>query len=197
MLANEVDFAPGRLDDDVHRRLENGHDKAAHVRAARARGRPHRVHRRRHQRFRCGAREPIVGSQKKTARSKHICRARGVACTSFASFREIERGAASDSGWQRGSAPRFSRQEGHRFDQLRILIGVAGADLRVFWNHRLMSRLDADRVDIVAVRREVARGRDLHGRTVAQREDRLHDTLAVRLGAERASRRRYLESRRR
>jgi 2-hydroxy-3-keto-5-methylthiopentenyl-1-phosphate phosphatase len=90
VLANDVDFAPGGWTMSFVDPSDNGHDKAAHVHAARARG----------------SRTVYVGDgisdfagalvaderfAKKGLALEAYCRARGVACISFASFREIEK----------------------------------------------------------------------------------------------------------
>jgi len=89
VLANDVDFAPGGWTMSFVDASANGHDKAAHVRAARARG----------------ARTVYVGdgvsdfdaalaANERFAKAgralEAYCRARGVACESFGSFSEIE-----------------------------------------------------------------------------------------------------------
>ena len=89
VLANEVDYAPGGwtiafIDDS-----KNAHDKAAHVRAAKARG---------SQTVYIGdgisdfeaALAADVRFAKENRALEAYCRERAVACTSFASFSEIE-----------------------------------------------------------------------------------------------------------
>jgi 2,3-diketo-5-methylthio-1-phosphopentane phosphatase len=90
VIANDVDFAPEGWTMSFVDPSDNGHDKAAHVRAAQARG----------------SRTVYIGDgisdfaaaleaderfAKKGRALEAYCRARGVACESFASFREIER----------------------------------------------------------------------------------------------------------
>jgi 2-hydroxy-3-keto-5-methylthiopentenyl-1-phosphate phosphatase len=89
VIANDVDFAPAGWTMSFVDRSDNGHDKAANVRAARARG----------------ARTVYIGDgisdfaaaleaderfAKKGRALEAYCRARGVACESFDSFRQIE-----------------------------------------------------------------------------------------------------------
>lgn len=89
VIANDVDFAPEGWTMSFVDPSDNGHDKAAHVRAARARG----------------SRTVYIGDgisdfaaaleadrrfAKKGRALEAYCRASGVACASFASFREIE-----------------------------------------------------------------------------------------------------------
>ena len=88
VFANDADFAPGGWTMTFVDPSDNGHDKAAHVRAARA----------------SGATTVYVGDgisdfaaaeiadrrfAKKNRALEAYCRARGLACTSFASFREV------------------------------------------------------------------------------------------------------------
>jgi len=90
VLANDVDFAPGGWTMSFVDPSDNGHDKAAHVRAAKARG----------------DRTVYIGDgisdfeaalaagerfAKKGRALEAYCRARGVACESFESFSQIER----------------------------------------------------------------------------------------------------------
>ena len=90
VFANDVDFDPGGWTKTFLDGSDNGHDKAARVRAARARG----------------ARTVYAGDgvsdfeaaleadrryAKKGRDLERYCRERGIACTSFASFDEIER----------------------------------------------------------------------------------------------------------
>jgi 2-hydroxy-3-keto-5-methylthiopentenyl-1-phosphate phosphatase len=90
VIANDVDFAPGGWTMTFVDPSDNGHDKAAHVRAARERG----------------ARTVYVGDgisdfaaalvaderfAKRGRALEAYCRERGIACTSFESFSEIER----------------------------------------------------------------------------------------------------------
>ena len=90
VIANDVDFAATGWTMSFVDASDNGHDKAAHVRAARERG----------------ARTVYVGDgisdfaaaleagerfAKEGRALEGYCRARGVACESFGSFRQIER----------------------------------------------------------------------------------------------------------
>ena len=90
VVANDVDFAPAGWTMSFVDLSDNGHDKAAHVRAARERG----------------ERTVYVGDgisdfaaaleaderfAKKGRALEEYCRARGVACESFESFDQIER----------------------------------------------------------------------------------------------------------
>jgi 2,3-diketo-5-methylthio-1-phosphopentane phosphatase len=90
VIANDVDFAPGGWTMSFVDASDNGHDKAAHVRAARA----------------DGARTVYVGDgisdfaaaleadvrfAKKGRALEAYCRARDVACEPFDSFSQIER----------------------------------------------------------------------------------------------------------
>ncbi len=90
VIANDVDFAPSGWTMTFVDRSDNGHDKAAHVRAAR----------------KDGARTVYIGDgisdfaaaleaderfAKKGRALEAYCRESGVACTTFASFTEIER----------------------------------------------------------------------------------------------------------
>jgi 2,3-diketo-5-methylthio-1-phosphopentane phosphatase len=90
VIANDVDFHPQGWTMSFVDPSDNGHDKAAHVRAARA----------------SGARTVYVGDgisdfeaalaadvrfAKKGRALEAYCRARGVACESFESFSQIER----------------------------------------------------------------------------------------------------------
>jgi len=90
VIANDVDFAPGGWTMSFVDPSDNGHDKAAHVRAARARG---------EQTVYIGdgisdfaaALEADRRFAKKDRALEAYCRARGVACESFESFSQIER----------------------------------------------------------------------------------------------------------
>jgi len=90
VLANDVDFAPGGWTMSFVDESANGHDKAAHVRAAHA----------------AGEATVYIGDgisdfeaalvadrrfAKKNRALEAYCRERGVACTGFTSFAEIER----------------------------------------------------------------------------------------------------------
>jgi HAD superfamily phosphoserine phosphatase-like hydrolase len=97
VVANDVDFAPGGwamsfVDDSA-----NGHDKAAHVRAARAAG-AHTVY------VGDGISdfEAALAADRRFAKHgralEAYCRARGVAVTSFATFDQVERALFTCSG---------------------------------------------------------------------------------------------------
>jgi 2,3-diketo-5-methylthio-1-phosphopentane phosphatase len=89
VLANDVDFAPGGWTMSFVDPSENGHDKAVHVRAARARG-SHTVYAGDGISDFAAALEADERFAKKGRALEAYCRARGVACESFESFREIE-----------------------------------------------------------------------------------------------------------
>jgi 2-hydroxy-3-keto-5-methylthiopentenyl-1-phosphate phosphatase len=89
VLANDVDFAPGGWTMSFVDPSDNGHDKAAHVRAARARG-SRTVYIGDGISDFVGALEADERFAKKDRALEAYCRARGVACVSFESFREIE-----------------------------------------------------------------------------------------------------------
>ena len=90
VLANEVDFAETGWTMSFVDPSDNGHDKAAHVRAARAGG-AHTVY------VGDGISdfEAALAADERFAKKgralEAFCRARGVACESFDSFSQIER----------------------------------------------------------------------------------------------------------
>ena len=90
VLANDVDFAPTGWTMTFVDASDNGHDKAAHVLAARARG-SHTVY------IGDGVSDfaaAAVADERfaKAGRAlEAYCRERGIACTPFTSFSEIER----------------------------------------------------------------------------------------------------------
>ncbi len=89
VLANDVDFAPGGWTMSFVDASDNGHDKAAHVREARAAGIP-TVY------VGDGISDfaAALAADRRFAKAgralESYCRERGIPCTSFASFREIE-----------------------------------------------------------------------------------------------------------
>jgi 2,3-diketo-5-methylthio-1-phosphopentane phosphatase len=89
VLANDVDFSPGGWTMSFVDRSDNGHDKAAHVRAARARG-SRTVYAGDGISDFAAALEADERFAKKDRALEAFCRERGVACVSFQSFREIE-----------------------------------------------------------------------------------------------------------
>jgi 2,3-diketo-5-methylthio-1-phosphopentane phosphatase len=90
VIANDVDFAPGGWTMTFVDGSDSGHDKAAHVRAARERG-AHTVY------IGDGISDfaaAVVADgrfAKKGRALEAYCRERGIACVSFESFTEIER----------------------------------------------------------------------------------------------------------
>jgi 2-hydroxy-3-keto-5-methylthiopentenyl-1-phosphate phosphatase len=89
VLANDVDFAPGGWTMAFVDSSDGGHDKAAHVRAARARG-SRTVYIGDGISDFAGALEADERFAKKGRALEAYCRARGIACVPFESFREIE-----------------------------------------------------------------------------------------------------------
>jgi len=89
VLANDVDFAPGGWTMTFVDASDNGHDKAVHVLAARARG-SHTVY------IGDGISDfaAAVEADERYAKAgralETYCRERGIACTSFTSFAEIQ-----------------------------------------------------------------------------------------------------------
>jgi 2,3-diketo-5-methylthio-1-phosphopentane phosphatase len=89
VLANDVDFAETGWTMSFVDPSANGHDKAAHVRAARARG-SRTVYAGDGISDFAAALEADVRFAKAGRALEAYCRARGVACASFSSFREVE-----------------------------------------------------------------------------------------------------------
>ncbi|MGA2391820.1 MAG: MtnX-like HAD-IB family phosphatase [Candidatus Lustribacter sp.] len=90
VIANDVDFAAGGWTMSFVDASDNGHDKAAHVRAARASGRRTVYIGDGISDF-AAALEADVRFAKKGRALEAYCRARGVACEPFESFSTIER----------------------------------------------------------------------------------------------------------
>jgi 2-hydroxy-3-keto-5-methylthiopentenyl-1-phosphate phosphatase len=90
VIANDVDFAPSGWTMSFVDSSDNGHDKAAHVRAAKARG-DRTVYIGDGISDFAAALEADERFAKKGRALEAYCRARGVACESFASFDQIER----------------------------------------------------------------------------------------------------------
>ncbi len=89
-IANEVDFAPGGWTMSFVDGSDNGHDKAAHVRAVRERG-ERTVYIGDGISDFAAALEADERFAKKGRALEAYCRARGVACESFETFDQIER----------------------------------------------------------------------------------------------------------
>jgi 2-hydroxy-3-keto-5-methylthiopentenyl-1-phosphate phosphatase len=89
VIANDVDFAPGGWTMTFVDPSDNGHDKAVHVRAARERG-DRTVYIGDGISDFAAALEADERFAKKGRALEAYCRARGVACESFESFRQIE-----------------------------------------------------------------------------------------------------------
>jgi 2,3-diketo-5-methylthio-1-phosphopentane phosphatase len=89
VIANDVDFAPAGWTMSFVDASDNGHDKAAHVRAARNRG-DRTVYVGDGISDFAAALEADERFAKKGRALEAYCRARGVACESFESFRQIE-----------------------------------------------------------------------------------------------------------
>jgi 2-hydroxy-3-keto-5-methylthiopentenyl-1-phosphate phosphatase len=90
VIANDVDFAPGGWTMTFVDPSDNGHDKAAHVRAAKERG-DRTVYIGDGISDFAAALEADERFAKKGRALEAFCRARGVACESFESFDQIER----------------------------------------------------------------------------------------------------------
>jgi 2,3-diketo-5-methylthio-1-phosphopentane phosphatase len=90
VIANDVDFAPTGWTMSFVDHSDNGHDKAAHVRAAKARG-DRTVYVGDGISDFAAALEADERFAKKGRALEAYCRARGVACESFESFSQIER----------------------------------------------------------------------------------------------------------
>ncbi len=90
VIANDVDFAAGGWTMSFVDASENGHDKAAHVRAARASGRRTVYVGDGISDF-AASLEADIRFAKKGRALEAYCRARGVACEPFESFSTIER----------------------------------------------------------------------------------------------------------
>jgi 2-hydroxy-3-keto-5-methylthiopentenyl-1-phosphate phosphatase len=90
VIANDVDFAPGGWTMSFVDASDNGHDKAANVRAARARG-DRTVYVGDGISDFAAALEADERFVKKGRALEAYCRARGVACEPFESFSQIER----------------------------------------------------------------------------------------------------------
>ncbi len=90
VVANDVDFDPGGWTMSFVDASDNGHDKAAHVRAAGARG-AHTVYIGDGISDFAAALEADERFAKKDRALEAYCRERGVACVPFESFAEIER----------------------------------------------------------------------------------------------------------
>jgi 2-hydroxy-3-keto-5-methylthiopentenyl-1-phosphate phosphatase len=90
VIANDVDFAPDGWTMTFVDPSDNGHDKAAHVRAARLGG-AHTVYIGDGISDFAAALEADERFAKKGRALEAYCRARGVACEPFESFRQIER----------------------------------------------------------------------------------------------------------
>ena len=90
VIANDVDFAPAGWTMSFVDSSDNGHDKAAHVRAARARG-ARTVYIGDGISDFAAALEADVRFAKNGRALEAYCRARGVVCESFESFGQIER----------------------------------------------------------------------------------------------------------
>jgi 2,3-diketo-5-methylthio-1-phosphopentane phosphatase len=89
VIANDVDFAPTGWTMSFVDPSDNGHDKAAHVRAAKARG-DHTVYVGDGISDFAAALEADERFAKKGRALEAYCRARGVACESFESFDQIK-----------------------------------------------------------------------------------------------------------
>jgi phosphoserine phosphatase len=89
VLANDVDFAPAGWTMTFVDASDNGHDKAAHVIAARARG-SHTVYIGDGISDLLGAREADERFAKARRALEAYCAEHGIACTSFTSFTEIQ-----------------------------------------------------------------------------------------------------------
>ena len=90
VIANDVDFAAGGWTMSFVDASDNGHDKAAHVRAARASGRRTVYVGDGISDF-AASLEADIRFAKKGRALEAYCRARGVACEPFESFSTIER----------------------------------------------------------------------------------------------------------
>jgi 2-hydroxy-3-keto-5-methylthiopentenyl-1-phosphate phosphatase len=90
VIANDVDFAPGGWTMSFVDSSDNGHDKAAHVRAAKARG-DRTVYIGDGISDFAAALEADERFAKKGRALEAYCRTRGVVCESFTSFDQIER----------------------------------------------------------------------------------------------------------
>jgi HAD superfamily phosphoserine phosphatase-like hydrolase len=168
VLANDVDFSPSGWTMRFVDPSDNGHDKAAHVRPRFAHG----LRRRRRQRLRSGPRRrhPFRQSRpfartlphvpRRAVHALHLIQRSGTRTLSL---------VGRDGGEAGGEAVACDLlfEELDRFDELRIFVGIARPDPHPRGKERLDLRLDADGVDVVTARREVACGRDLDGRSVA------------------------------